>query len=58
VPEYVLVAEEGPGHRPRFVVRCVIQGRPVSEGEGFSKKEAQQEAARKALEAMRDPGDG
>ena len=53
VPEYVLVAEEGPGHRPRFVVRCVVQGRAVSEGEGFSKKEAQQDAARKALELMR-----
>jgi len=52
VPEYTLVAEEGPGHRPRFVVRCVIQGRSVSEGEGFSKKEAQQEAARKALEEL------
>ena len=52
VPDYVLVAEEGPGHRPRFVVRCLIQGQAVSEGEGFSKKEAQQEAARKALESM------
>jgi ribonuclease III len=56
VPEYVLVAEEGPGHRPRFLVRCVIQGRAASEGEGFSKKEAQQDAARKALEAMGDRG--
>ena len=58
VPEYVVVAEEGPGHRPRFIVRCVVQGHAVSEGEGFSKKEAQQEAARKALEAMRDRGQG
>ena len=31
----------------------MIQGSPVSEGEGSSKKEAQQDAARKALEAMR-----
>ena len=58
VPEYVLVAEQGPSHRPSFVVRCVIQGRAVAEGEGSSKKEAQQDAARKALQAMREPGPG
>jgi ribonuclease III len=58
VPDYVIVAEEGPGHRPRFVVRCVVRGTAVSEGEGFSKKEAQQDAARKALEAMRERGQG
>jgi ribonuclease-3 len=56
VPEYVLVAEQGPSHRPSFLVRCVIQGGAVSEGEGSSKKEAQQDAARKALQAMREAG--
>jgi ribonuclease-3 len=54
VPEYVVVAEQGPSHRPSFVVRCVIQGEAVSEGEGASKKEAQQDAARKALQSMRE----
>jgi ribonuclease-3 len=54
VPEYVVVAEEGPGHRPRFLVRCVVQGIAVAEGEGYSKKEAQQEAARKALEVTKE----
>jgi len=58
VPEYVVVAEEALGRRIRFLVRCVVQGRPVSEGEGFSKKEAQQEAARKALQAIRDQAPG
>lgn len=52
VPDYVVAAEEGPSHRRRFRVQCVIAGRVVSEGEGFSKKEAQQEAARKALEGL------
>jgi ribonuclease-3 len=56
LPEYAVVAEEWLGRHPRFVVRCMIQGRPVSEGEGGSKKEAQQEAARKALLAIREPG--
>jgi len=53
VPEYLVAAEETAGRRPRFVVRCVIQGNPVSEGEGSSKKEAQQDAARKALQALK-----
>lgn len=52
VPEYVVVEELGPGHRRRFRVRCLIGGRPVSEGEGFSKKQAEQEAARQALAAF------
>jgi ribonuclease-3 len=54
VPDYEVLAEEGPSHRRRFRVQCVIRGIAVSEGEGFSKKQAQQEAARKALDA---PGD-
>jgi ribonuclease-3 len=52
VPDYVVAAEEGPSHRRRFRVRCLISGRTVSEGEGFSKKEAQQDAARRALESL------
>jgi ribonuclease-3 len=49
VPEYELVAEEGPDHRRRFRVRCIVRGEALAEGEGFSKKQAQQEAARNAL---------
>jgi ribonuclease-3 len=52
VPEYAIVEEIGPAHRRRFRVTCRIQGRVVSEGEGYSKKEAQQEAARRALEFL------
>jgi len=52
VPEYAIVEEIGPPHRRRFRVTCRIQGRTVSEGEGYSKKEAQQQAARRALEAF------
>jgi ribonuclease III len=52
VPEYVVAAEEGPSHRKRFRIQCVVEGRVLSEGEGFSKKEAQQEAARLALETL------
>ncbi len=52
VPDYVVVSEEGPSHKRLFRIRCVIAGKGVSEGEGTSKKAAQQEAARQALEAM------
>jgi len=52
LPLYEVVAEEGPSHRPRFKVRCVLGGKVVGEGEGHSKKVAQQEAARRALEAL------
>jgi ribonuclease-3 len=52
VPDYVVLSLDGPSHRRRFRVGCVVGGRTVSEGEGFSKKEAQQEAARVALEAL------
>ena len=53
VPEYVTAAEEGPSHRRSFRVQCVIDGSVVAEGQGYSKKQAQQEAARRALPAVR-----
>lgn len=52
-PDYDVVAEEGPSHRRRFRVSCRIDGRVVAEGEGHSKKEAQQQAALHALERLR-----
>jgi ribonuclease-3 len=48
-PRYVVVEEMGPSHRREFRVECVIGERPVAQGVGHSKKEAQQEAARRAL---------
>jgi ribonuclease-3 len=52
-PEYEVVEELGPSHRRQYRVRCLVGGAPVSEGEGFSKKEAQQVAAREALARLR-----
>jgi ribonuclease-3 len=57
VPEYRVAAEEGPSHRRRFRVECWVQGKMVADGEGHSKKEAQQEAARRALLRLRS-GEG
>jgi ribonuclease-3 len=53
VPDYVTVAAEGPSHRKRFRVQCLIRGEVVADGEGSSKRMAQQEAARRALEVVR-----
>ena len=53
VPDYVVIAEEGPDHRKRFRVQCRIAGQITGEGIGYSKKEAQQDAARRALESVR-----
>jgi len=55
VPRYDVVEELGPSHRKRFRVQCVIDGLALAEGEGHSKKEAQQEAARQALERLDGP---
>jgi len=51
-PRYVVAEESGPSHRRSFRVECVIDDRPVAEGVGHSKKEAQQEAARHALQGI------
>jgi ribonuclease-3 len=58
VPDYVVIAEEGPDHRKRFRVQCRIRGEIAGEGVGYSKKEAQQDAARRALESVRGRASG
>ena len=56
VPRYGVVEEEGPSHRRRFRVECRLDDGTVTSGEGYSKKAAQQEAARLALDRVRDGG--
>jgi len=55
LPVYRLAAAEGPDHRKRFVVELLVGGDLVSTGEGTSKKEAEQIAAKVALSKLR-PG--
>jgi ribonuclease III len=49
---YEVVAEEGPPHDRTFAVSATVEGVEVSRGIGRSKKDAEQEAARAAVEAM------
>ena len=51
---YELIGESGPDHNKLFTFRVLINGVPTGEGSGRSKKEAEQMAACKALEAMRE----
>ncbi len=50
--DYRSVRESGPDHRKRFVVEVRVEGRTVATGEGTTKKEAEQAAARLALEQL------
>lgn len=50
---YEMIGETGPDHNKRFFFRVSIDGRPVGEGEGRTKKEAEQMAARCALESWK-----
>ena len=51
-PEYLLIGDSGPAHDKTFRVALQIQGRIIAEGEGKSKKEAEQRAAREAFLCM------
>ncbi len=48
-PVYELVAARGPDHAKRFTTRIRIAGRELGVGEGGSKKQSEQAAARAAL---------
>lgn len=49
LPRFELVRSEGPDHRKVFEVEVYLRGEPAGRGSGQSKKEAEQNAARKAL---------
>ena len=49
---YDLVKFEGPPHRRKFYVNVVVKNKLMGSGAGFSKKEAEQNAAKQALITM------
>jgi len=53
-PVYRVVEERGPDHDKRFVVEAMLGGDTLGAGAGRSKKEAEQAAARQALERRRE----
>ncbi len=49
---YELIGENGPDHAKTFRMQVLLNGKPIGEGEGHSKKEAEQAAAAAAIRAM------
>ena len=49
---YRMVGESGPDHNKTFVAEVLLNGQPVGAGSGHSKKEAEQAAARAALDKL------
>ncbi|MDO5400274.1 MAG: ribonuclease III [Eubacteriales bacterium] len=49
---YTLTGQSGPDHDKQFDVEVSLNGRTVGAGSGSSKKRAEQEAARAAIEAL------
>jgi ribonuclease III len=54
LPDYAVVDEYGPDHDKTFVIEVNLAGRITARGEGSSKKDAQQQAAKEALRIHQD----
>jgi ribonuclease-3 len=52
LPVYRVAAEAGPEHRKLFHVEVVVDDHTIAQGTGRTKKDAEQEAARTALETL------
>ncbi len=53
LPTYTVLSESGPDHQKTFEVQISIKGNVYGRGTGRSKKEAEQQAAREALEKLK-----
>lgn len=56
-PVYELLESFGPDHKKEFKIAVIIQGKEYATAMGRSKKEAQQETARMALEILENGGE-
>jgi ribonuclease-3 len=52
LPEYRLKRTSGPDHQKLFEIEVVVEGEPLASGQGPSKKDAEQDAARLALDRL------
>lgn len=53
-PTYRLIEQKGPDHNRVFLIAAYLNEDELARGSGFSKKEAEQQAAKNALEELRD----
>lgn len=52
IPRYEVIRETGPGHNKTFEVRVLVDNQERGQGIGKSKKDAEQKAAREALQRL------
>ena len=52
-PQYELLGSSGPDHKKEFEIAVKLNGETIASAKGKSKKEAQQKAAKIALEALK-----
>src|SRR5690606_24036192 len=52
LPEYKIIAREGPDHQPVFTIEVSLSGYKPQQASGASKQAAEKEAARKMLEQI------
>ena len=50
IPSYKMIAEKGPSHDKQYIIKAIVQNKEFGVGSGRSKKEAEQIAAKEALE--------
>ncbi len=53
-PLYQLISETGPDHQKTFVMQVIIGNQKYATGKGKSKQEAQEQAAKKTLEMIKN----
>ena len=55
-PIYRLVSESGPDHDKCFVTEIAVGGKVFGNGQGKTKKQSEQEAAKRALRELQQKG--
>lgn len=51
-PAYKIITTTGPDHKKNFTVEVLFEDKPLAKAKGYSKKNAEQKAAQKALRAF------
>lgn len=54
LPTYDLLEESGPEHQKTFKTAVLLNDKKLGEGEGFSKKQSEESAAKNALENLKE----
>ena len=49
---YQVIATSGPEHNKRFKTEVLLNGKAIGEGNGRTKKDAEQQAAKDAIEKL------